>query len=52
MTNNVRLSVSEVPIVCWQAAVAGQLADHFVWAATLDRDGPTGGLFYDGRPVT
>lgn len=31
---------------------AAESARGIVWAATLDRTGPTGGLFYDGQPVT
>jgi NAD(P)-dependent dehydrogenase (short-subunit alcohol dehydrogenase family) len=31
---------------------AAESARGIVWAATLDRDGPTGGLFYDRQPVT
>ena len=27
-----------------------EAANGVVWAATLDKDGPTGGLFFDGKP--
>ena len=29
-----------------------EAAKGVVWAATLDNDGPTGGLFFDGKPVS
>jgi NAD(P)-dependent dehydrogenase (short-subunit alcohol dehydrogenase family) len=29
-----------------------EAAKGIVWAATLDADGPTGGIFYDGNPVS
>ncbi len=28
-----------------------EAAKGVVWAATLDHDGPTGGLFFDGKPM-
>ena len=31
---------------------AAESARGIVWAATLDRNGPTGGLFHDKQPVT